>query len=46
LHRRGFAPAGEWSKVIACPHAGEVVSQVVSNLPPDSVVSILTKYLN
>jgi hypothetical protein len=46
LHRRGFAPAGEWSKAIACPNAGEVVSQVVSNLPPDSVVSILTKYLN
>jgi hypothetical protein len=40
LHRRGFAPAGEWSKAIACPNAGEVVSQVVSNLPSDSVVSI------
>ena len=46
LHRRGFAPAGEWSKAIACPHAGEVVSQVVFSLPPDSVVSILTKFLN
>ena len=46
LHRRGFAPAGEWSKAIACPHAGEVVSQVVLSLPAGSVVSILTKYLN
>jgi hypothetical protein len=46
LHRRGFAPAGEWSKAIACPHAGEVVSQVVLSLPAESVLSILTKYLN
>jgi hypothetical protein len=46
LHRRGFAPAGEWSKAIACPNAGEVVSQVLLSLPAESVLSILTKYLN
>jgi hypothetical protein len=46
LHRRGFAPAGEWSKAIACPNAGEAVSQILLNLPAESVLSILTKYLN
>jgi hypothetical protein len=46
LHRRGFAPAGGWSKAIACPNAGEVVSQVLLSLPAESVLSILTKYLN
>ncbi|NJN87044.1 MAG: hypothetical protein HC881_13070 [Leptolyngbyaceae cyanobacterium SL_7_1] len=45
LHQRGFAPAGEWSRVMACPTADEVMQRVVVSLPADGVVSILTKYL-
>jgi hypothetical protein len=44
LHQRGFAPAGEWSRVIACP-ADEIMQRVVLSLPADGVVSILIKYL-
>jgi hypothetical protein len=46
LHQRGFAAAGDWTKPVACPHAGEKVSQMLPHLPAGSVVSILTKYLN
>ena len=46
LHQRGFAPAGDWSKPVACPSCGEKVSQILPHLPTGSMVSILTKYLN
>ena len=46
LHQRGFAPAGDWSKPVACPHAEAKVSQMLPHLPAGSVVSILTKHLN
>lgn len=46
LHQRGFAPAGEWSRAIACPAANELLHPVGLNLPADSVISILTKYLS
>jgi len=45
LHQRGFAPAGEWSRVIVCPTANEVMQRVVVSLPADCVLSILTRYL-
>jgi hypothetical protein len=45
LHRRGFAEANEWSKAIACPQTEGWMPQVLPGLPPDSVVSILTKHL-
>jgi hypothetical protein len=46
LHRRGFAPAGEWSRAIAPPQADEVVRQAIVSLPTGSVISILTKYMS
>ena len=46
LHQRGFAPAGDWSKPVACPSCGEKVNQMLPHLPVGSVVSILTKHLN
>ena len=46
LHQRGFAPAGDWSKPVTCPHAEEKVNQMLPHLPAGSVVSILTKHLN
>lgn len=46
LHRRGFAPAGEWSRAIAPPQADEVVRQAIVSLPAGSVISILTKYMS
>jgi hypothetical protein len=45
LHQRGFAPAGEWSRVIVCPTADEVMQRVVLSLPAQEVISILTQYL-
>ncbi|NJN88046.1 MAG: hypothetical protein HC881_19340, partial [Leptolyngbyaceae cyanobacterium SL_7_1] len=29
LHQRGFAPAGEWSRAVACPTTDEVMQRVV-----------------
>jgi hypothetical protein len=44
LHRRGFAPAGEWSAPIPCPDAA-AVTQMLPNRRADDQISILTRYL-
>ncbi len=44
LHRRGFAPADEWSQPIPCPSASDV-ARILAQRQPDDQISILTRYL-
>ncbi|MGP1385439.1 MAG: hypothetical protein ACTS2F_17890 [Thainema sp.] len=45
LHRRGFAPADEWSQPIPCPSASDV-ARILAQRQPDDQISILTRYLS
>ena len=45
LHRRGFAPADEWSQPIPCPSASDV-ARILAQRQPDDQISILTRYLH
>jgi hypothetical protein len=46
LHRRGFAEAGEWSKLIARSRISNFSNELLPEARPDDVVSILTKYMS
>ena len=45
LHRRGFAPADEWSQPIPCPSTSDV-TRILAQRQPDDQISILTRYLH
>ncbi len=45
LHRRGFAPAGEWSRPLPWVAAGEPMAEPLLTIPAGSVMSICTRYL-
>ena len=46
LHRRGFAEAGEWSKLIARSRISNFSNELLPEARPDAVVSLLTKYMS
>ncbi len=45
LQRRGFAPAGEWSRPLPWRAVGETTEPQLLTIPPGSVMSICTRYL-